>query len=186
MNYCPVCGSSEISLKIPDGDNRERYVCSNCGTIHYSNPNVVVGTIPSYEDKILLCKSGIEPRYWLWTLPAGFLENEEPLETGAARECVEEANAYSDDMKIFSIYSLIHISQIYIMYYGTLKDGKHSPGLEESFDTKLYAKEEIPWDELAFPIITENLKLFYEKGKPNMPYTGVVDKVDNEYIIKRN
>ena len=72
------------------------------------------------------------------------------------------------------------------MYYGTLRDGKHSPGLEESFDTKLYAKEEIPWDELAFPIITENLKLFYEKGKPNMPYTGVVDKVDNEYIIKRN
>ena len=72
------------------------------------------------------------------------------------------------------------------MYYGTLKDGKHSPGLEESFDTKLYTKEEIPWDELAFPIITENLKLFYEKGKSNMPYTGVVDKVNNEYIIKRN
>ena len=89
-------------------------------------------------------------------------------------------------MKIFSIYSLIHISQIYIMYYGTLRDGKHSPGLEESFDTKLYSEDDIPWDELAFPIITENLKLYYEKGKPTSPYTGIVDKVDNEYIITRN
>ena len=183
---CCKCGSSEISFEIPDGDNKERYVCKNCGYIHYQNPNIVTGCILEWENKILLCKRAIEPRINCWTLPAGFLENEEPLETGAARECVEEANAYSDDMKIFSIYSLIHISQIYIMYYGTLKDGKHSPGLEESFDTKLYAKEEIPWNELAFPIITENLKLFYEKGKPNMPYTGVVDKVDNEYIIKRN
>jgi hypothetical protein len=72
------------------------------------------------------------------------------------------------------------------MYYGTLKDGKHSPGLEESFDTKLYDKDEIPWDELAFPIITENLKLFYEKKKSDMPYTGIVDKVNNDYIITRN
>ena len=79
MKYCPVCGSSEINLKIPEGDNRERYVCNNCGTIHYSNPNVVVGTIPSYENKILLCKRAIEPRYGLWTLPAGFLENGESL-----------------------------------------------------------------------------------------------------------
>ena len=82
-----------------------------------------------------------------WTLPAGFLENKEPLEIGAARECEEESNAVGEDMRIFSIYSLIHISQIYIMYCGSLKDGKHSPGLEESLETKLYSKEEsnITW-----------------------------------------
>ena len=72
------------------------------------------------------------------------------------------------------------------MYYGTLKDGKHSPGIEESFDTKLYSKNEIPWDDLAFPIITENLKLFYETEKSEKPHTGNVDKINNEYIITRN
>ena len=153
MKYCSSCGS-EVELKIPEGDNLPRYCCTSCDYIHYQNPKIVTGTLPIKEDTILLCKRAIHPRQGLWTLPAGFLENEEPLETGAARECVEEANAYSDDMKIFSIYSLIHISQIYIMYYGTLRDGKHSPGLEESFDTKLYSEDDIPWDELAFPIIT--------------------------------
>ena len=103
MKYCPVCGSSEINLKIPEGDNRERYVCNNCGTIHYSNPNVVVGTIPSYENKILLCKRAIEPRYGLWTLPAGFLENGESLEDGAKRETKEETEA---DVKMGSIYTI--------------------------------------------------------------------------------
>jgi len=119
-------------------------------------------------------------------LPAGFLENKEPLEIGAARECEEESNAIGEDMRIFSIYSLIHISQIYIMYCGTLKDGKHSPGLEESLETKLYSKEEIPWDDLAFPIITENLKLFYKKDKTEKPHIGIIDKINNEYKITRN
>ena len=186
IKNCSQCGSNRIDFAVPSGDNKKRYICKSCGFIHYQNPNIVSGSILEWDNKILLCKRAIEPRINCWTLPAGFLENEEPLETGAARECVEEANSYSDDMKIFSIYSLIHISQIYIMYYGTLRDGKHSPGLEESFDTKLYSKNNIPWDELAFPIITENLKLYYEKGKPTSPYTGIVDKKDNEYIITRN
>ena len=186
IKNCSQCGSSNINFSVPSGDNRNRYICKDCGYIHYQNPNIVAGSILEWNNKILLCKRAIEPRINCWTLPAGFLENEEPLEAGAARECIEEANAYSDDMRIFSIYSLVHISQIYIMYYGTLKGGKHSPGPEESFDTKLYSKDEIPWSELAFPIINENLKLFYEKGITNTPHTGSVDKVNNEYIITRN
>ena len=183
---CCKCGSSEISFEIPDGDNKERYVCKNCGYIHYQNPNIVTGCILEWENKILLCKRAIEPRLNTWTIPAGFLENEEPLEVGAARECEEEANATPVDMRIFSIYSLVHISQIYVMFYGKLKDGKHSPGLEESFETKLYSKEEIPWSELSFPIITENLKLFYDLEKSNKPFTGIIDKVNSNYVNKRN
>ena len=180
---CCKCGSSEISFEIPDGDNKERYVCKNCGYIHYQNPNIVTGCILEWENKILLCKRAIEPRLNTWTIPAGFLENEEPLEVGAARECEEEANATPVDMRIFSIYSLVHISQIYVMFYGKLKDGKHSPGLEESFETKLYSKEEIPWSELSFPIITENLKLFYDLEKSNKPFTRlIIDKVNSKNI----
>tara|TARA_B110000261_G_scaffold91060_1_gene103675 strand:+ start:581 stop:1153 length:573 start_codon:yes stop_codon:yes gene_type:complete len=186
IKNCSQCGSDKINFTVPQGDNRERYVCQSCGFIHYQNPNIVAGSILEWDNKVLLCKRAIEPRINCWTLPAGFLENEESLEAGAARECEEEAHALSDDMRIFSIYSLVHISQIYVMYYGTLKDGKHSPGLEESFDTKLYSKEDIPWDELAFPVITENLKLFYENGKPDRPHTGSVDKINNDYIITRN
>ena len=94
MKFCSNCGSSKISLKIPEGDNRERYVCDSCNTIHYSNPNVVVGTLPTFEDKILLCKRAIEPRVGLWTLPAGFLENGESLLEGAWRE-TKEAVSYT-------------------------------------------------------------------------------------------
>ena len=186
IKNCSQCGSSKIDFAIPPGDNKKRYICGSCNFIHYQNPNIVAGCILEWEGKILLCKRAIEPRLNYWTLPAGFLENEEPLEFGAARESKEEANAYSNDLRIFSIYSLIHISQIYIMYYGTLKDGKHSPGLEESFETKLYAQKEIPWDELAFPIITENLKLFFDKEKTDKPHTGTVDKVGDEYKIIRS
>ena len=143
QKFCIVCGSP-TELKVPDGDNKERAVCTVCGHIHYQNPKIVSGCILEWENKILLCKRAIEPRLNYWTLPAGFLENEEPLEFGAARESKEEANAYSNDLRIFSIYSLIHISQIYIMYYGTLKDGKHSPGLEESFETKILDKN-VSW-----------------------------------------
>ena len=141
IKNCSQCGSNKINFAVPQGDNKERYICKSCGFIHYQNPNIVAGSIFRVDDKVLLCKRAIEPRINCWTLPAGFLENEEPLETGAARECIEEANAYSDDMKIFLYTVLIHISQIYIMYYGTLKNGKHSPGLEshliQSFTQKM-------------------------------------------------
>ena len=148
MKYCPVCGSSEINLKIPEGDNRERYVCNNCGTIHYSNPNVVVGTIPSYENKILLCKRAIEPRYGLWTLPAGFLENGESLEDGAKRETKEETEADVKMGSIYTIFNIPQINQVYVIHLASLQDLSFGP-TTESLDVKLFSKEDIPYDELA-------------------------------------
>ena len=141
MNYCSACGSSEISLKIPEGDNRERYVCKNCGTIHYSNPNVVVGTIPYYENKILLCKRGIEPRYGLWTLPAGFLENGESLNDGAKRETKEETRADVEMGMIYSIFNIPQINQIYVIHLAKLKDLSFG-STSESLDVKLFSKNE--------------------------------------------
>ena len=164
MNYCPVCGSSEVSLKIPDGDNRERYVCSNCGAIHYTNPNVVVGTIPSYEDKILLCKRGIEPRYGLWTLPAGFLENGESMSDGAKRETKEETQADVEMGMIYSIFNIPQINQIYVIHLAKLKDLTFGP-TSESLDVQLFDKDEIPYDELAFPFVSKTINYYFDDFK---------------------
>ena len=92
MKFCSSCGSN-VELSIPPGDNRQRFVCTSCGEIHYQNPKLVTGCIPEWKDRVLLCRRAIEPRYGLWTLPAGFMENEESAQQGAARETLEEANA---------------------------------------------------------------------------------------------
>ncbi len=164
MKFCPACGNSTI-MSIPDGDNRERQVCEHCDTIHYQNPNNVVGCLLEWEGKVLLCKRGIEPRYGYWTLPAGFMENQETTMEGAAREAREEANATAVDLRLFGVYNLPRISQVYIMFVGKLKNGFAEVG-EESLEVGLYAEADIPWDDLAFPIVVESLKRYFE-DRPN-------------------
>ena len=122
VNFCSNCGE-KVSLLIPDGDNRYRYVCNSCHTIHYQNPKIVTGCIPQWQDRVLLCKRAIEPRYGLWTLPAGFLENEETIVQGAMRETAEEANATVENMRLFCVFSIAHINQVYMMYRGDLVGG---------------------------------------------------------------
>jgi len=164
VKFCPACGKSTTN-RVPEGDNRERHVCDHCDTIHYQNPNNVVGCILEWENKVLLCKRAIEPRYGYWTLPAGFMENNETTMEGAAREAFEEANATATDLKLFGIYNLPRISQVYMMFIGGLKDGYLSTG-EESLEVGLFTEAEIPWDDLAFPIVIESLQRYFE-DRPN-------------------
>ena len=105
---------------VPDGDTRERAVCDNCGHIHYVNPRIVTGCLPVHEDQVLLCKRAIEPRYGFWTLPAGYLENGETVAVGAARETMEEANANVTGLELYTVFSLPHISQIYMFFLSEL------------------------------------------------------------------
>lgn len=161
MQYCSSCGNN-VTLQIPDGDNRERYVCQHCQEIHYQNPKNVVGCLLEWHGKILLCKRAIEPRKGYWTLPAGFMENNESTLEGAAREAFEEANAVAEDLKLFGVYNLPRISQVYMMFYGFLKDGVSSAG-EESLEVRLFNEDEIPWNELAFPVVVECLQRYYER-----------------------
>ena len=163
QKFCILCGSP-TKFKIPDGDNKERAVCTVCGHIHYQNPKVVSGCILEWEDKILLCKRATEPRSGYWTLPAGFLENNETVSEGALRETREEANAQSDDIKLFFMCDLRHISQIYMMYLGKLSKGEYSAG-PESTEVKLFSESEIPWDDIAFSVIEKTLKLYFEDKK---------------------
>ncbi len=168
MNYCSQCGASVI-IKTPEGDERPRYVCESCETIHYQNPKIVVGVLPTWQDKILFCRRAIQPRHGLWTLPAGFMENGETLEQGACRETYEEANAIVSNATLYTVISLPHISQVYMMYRGEIENGQHSPGIE-SLETRLLAVDEIPWDELAFRTIKKTLQCFVDdKASGNYP-----------------
>jgi ADP-ribose pyrophosphatase YjhB (NUDIX family) len=160
MNFCSHCGTP-VELKIPEGDHLPRYVCPACGTIHYQNPKVVVGSIPVWEDKILLCKRAIEPRHGLWTLPAGFMENEETTIEGALRETMEEAGARVEVIDLHTMFNLPHVNQVYVMFRAKLLDLDFGPG-PESLEVALYEEKDIPWSEIAFPVIEQTLRLFLE------------------------
>ncbi len=149
MNYCSHCGSAELSFEIPQGDNRSRFICKNCETIHYSNPKIVAGCLPVWENKVLLAKRSISPRYGFWNIPSGYLENGETVEEGAIREVWEEAQAEVNALQLKTIYSLPHINQVYIHFIGNLKNGVFGVG-EESLAVQLFSEEDIPWKELAF------------------------------------
>jgi len=161
MNYCSYCGSAQLVHKIPEGDNLPRFVCEACHNIHYQNPKIVVGCLPEWEDKILLCKRAIEPRYGLWTLPAGFMENNETLEQGAARETWEEAQARLEQLSLYTVFSLPHISQVYMIFRAQLRDLTFAPGIE-SLDVRFFSQDEIPWDDLAFPVIQKTLTHYFQ------------------------
>jgi ADP-ribose pyrophosphatase YjhB (NUDIX family) len=155
MNFCSECGA-RLAHRVPPGDNLPRYVCDACGTIHYQNPRMIVGCVAEWEGRILLCKRAIEPRYGLWTVPAGFLENGETTAAGAQRETLEEANARVEIDALFALYNLPHINQVYMLFRGRLQDLDFGPG-EESLETRLVDETEVPWSELAFATVRNTL-----------------------------
>ena len=180
MKYCSLCGDL-TEQKIPDGDSKHRHVCGSCDEIHYQNPKIIAGCLPVIGNKVLLCKRAIEPRYGYWTLPAGFMENEESTKEAALRETWEEALAKVESPRLFTLFDLPHISQVYLFYLGDLLDETFAPG-EESLEVGLFAEDEIPWGELAFPVITETLKLFFEDKKNNQQnfYRGSILRLPGE------
>ncbi|MGA2708288.1 MAG: NUDIX hydrolase [Steroidobacteraceae bacterium] len=149
MNFCSQCGAAVV-LKTPDGDHRPRFVCTNCGMIHYQNPRLVLGCVPEWEGRILLCRRAIEPRLGFWTVPAGFMENGETLQHAAARECYEEALATVEIGSLLALVSVTHAAQVHVMFRSKLLRPEYAPG-PESLEVALYDEADIPWDHLAFP-----------------------------------
>ena len=160
IRFCNSCGAA-VTHRIPEGDSLTRAVCDACGMVHYQNPKVVVGCLPVWGDRILICKRAIEPRYGLWTLPAGFMENNETAAEGAAREAMEEANAKVEIEDLYTVYSIPNISQVYMMFRARLVDADVSAG-PESLEVKLVTEDEIPWDQLAFAMVKLTLEHFLE------------------------
>lgn len=174
MNFCPICGSA-VEEKVPPLDNRMRFVCTKCETIHYTNPRIVVGCIPVFEEQVLLCRRAIEPRKGWWTVPGGFLENGERVEDGAIRETREEANATVDLSYLQTVYSIPHIGQVHMIFVARLVDGAFSPGIE-SLETKLFSQSAIPWDEIAFASARFALEHFFNSPRAAAPHLGYHDR----------
>ena len=159
MKFCSNCGRS-VSIKIPEGDDRGRYICDSCGMVHYQNPKMVVGCIPEHGERILLCRRAIEPQYGKWTIPAGYLENGETVTEGASREAFEEARARFKELIPYRLFNIRHVNQMYLIFCGELADNGFSAG-DESLDVRLFEESEIPWDQLAFKVIYTVLEHYF-------------------------
>ena len=160
-------------MKIPEGDTLLRFVCERCQTVHYENPKIVVGCLPEWEDRILLCKRAIEPRYGLWTFPSGFMEKNESLEEAAARETLEEAEAEVEVTQLYAVFSIPHVNQVYVVFRGTMKRAAFGPGLE-SLEVDLFKQADIPWSKLAFRVIHEILERYCEDGAQAAVHVGTI------------
>ena len=160
MKFCPSCAAPVVK-RVPPGDSLPRSVCDQCGIVHYENPKLVVGSIPSYEGKLLLCRRAIEPRYGYWTLPAGFMENAETAGQAALRETMEEAGARIELGPVFSLVSVPLVNQVHLFYRARLLDLEFKPG-EESLEVALFEEKDVPWPQIAFRTVGFTLKQWFE------------------------
>lgn len=160
IKHCKECGNAVVYRIPDDGDTKQRAVCPNCGTVHYENPLNVVGTVPIWQDKVLLCKRNIEPRRGKWTLPAGFMELHETTAEGAARETVEEAGAQFEMQGLFTLLNVARVGQVHLFYRAQLNSDVFDPGYE-TMEARLFSESEIPWDEIAFRTTKETLEHFF-------------------------
>jgi len=159
MKFCPSC-ASPLAKRVPPGDSLPRYLCDACGSIHYENPRLVVGCIPEWDGRILLCRRAIEPRYGYWTLPAGFMENGETIAQGAARETLEEAGARVELTAPFSMISVPYVNQVHMFYRARLMDLEFKPG-DESLEVSLVEEAQVPWKDIAFRTVGLTLKHWF-------------------------
>ncbi|MBE7416659.1 MAG: NUDIX hydrolase [Ideonella sp.] len=160
IKHCRACGTV-VEYRVPSDDNRERAVCPRCGTVHYENPLNVVGTVPVWGEQVLLCKRAIEPRYGLWTLPAGFMELGETTAEGAVRETTEEAGARIELQGLFSLLNVVRVGQVHLFYRARLLDERFDPGTE-TIEARLFHEHEVPWEQIAFRSVRETLQRFFE------------------------
>jgi len=170
FKHCPNCGAA-VDYRIPADDNRERAVCPACASIHYQNPLNVVGTLPVWEadGRVLLCRRAIAPRHGLWTLPAGFMELGETTAEGALRETQEEAGAQVELLPLYSLLNVVKVGQVHLFYRARLLSPHFEPG-PESLEARLFAQDEIPWDEIAFRTTRETLHRYFEDRLAGRPF----------------
>ena len=160
IKHCKNCGTAVVYRVPDDGDTKDRAVCPACNTIHYENPLNVVGTVPYWGDKVLLCKRNIEPRFGKWTLPAGFMEMSETVAEGAARETLEESGAQFTLEGFFSLLNVPRVGQVHVFYLARLLSDVFDPGFE-TMEARLFADDEIPWDEIAFRTVKDTLEHYF-------------------------
>jgi len=160
VKFCSHCGQP-VTLRTPEGDHLPRHVCEACGTIHYQNPKLVVGCVPEYEGRILLCRRAIEPRHGYWTIPAGFMENGETTQDGARRESREEALAEVEIGTLLAVVHVLHADQVHVMFRARLPEPRFGAGAE-SLEVMLCEESAIPWQDIAFRSVDFALRRYFE------------------------
>jgi len=185
MKFCSQC-AHPVVFDIPPDDTLPRHICKNCKTIHYQNPKIVVNTIPFWKEKsvltVLLCRRAIEPRMGFWTLPGGFMENNETTEEAALRETIEEAGADIIVHDLFSLMNLPTVQQVHLFYLAGLKSLSFSPGLE-TLETQMFTEAEIPWDEIAFTSVGRALELFFSDQKKAINGESKLHSIDLKQLF---
>lgn len=156
VKFCSDCGGP-IEVRIPQNDDRERFICAHCEAVHYRNPRIVAGCLVTHGEQVLLCRRAIAPRRGYWTLPAGFLENGETVAEGALRETWEEARAEVELEGLYTLFNLPHINQVYMFYRARLPAPRFASG-PESLEVALFDAPRIPWQELAFGAVEHSLR----------------------------
>ena len=174
IKHCKNCGAAVVYRIPDDGDAKQRAICPSCQTVHYDNPLIVVGTLPVWGEQVLLCKRNIEPRRGRWTLPAGFMELSETVMQGAARETVEESGAQFEMGNFFSMVNVAKVGQVHLFYLAQLQSDRFEPGLE-TLEARLFAEDEIPWDEMAFRTVAQTLKCFFADRRAGQFVTHIID-----------
>ena len=174
IKHCRNCGAAVVYRLPDDGDTRVRAVCPACETIHYENPLNVVGTVPHWGDKVLLCKRNIEPRWGKWTLPAGFMELGETAAQGAMRETDEESGAQIELEGLITVLSVPRVGQVHMYWCAKLLSEEFAPG-HETLEARLFTEDEIPWDEIAFKTVLETLKCYFADRRSGAFGVHVID-----------
>ncbi len=157
----------QFDRRVPEGDNRERLVCADCGFVAYENPKIVVGSVVAHDGRVLLCRRAIEPRRGFWTLPAGYMENGETIAEGAAREAWEEAQVRIEIDGILAVFSISRLGQVQVIFRARFATDSADPPYaagDESLEVGLFGWDRIPWNEIAFPSVHWALKAWRDLG----------------------
>ena len=150
MKFCSNCGHS-ISFGVVENEHLPRFYCQNCGTIHYQNPKIIVGCLPVYQGKIMLCRRGIEPQRGFWNIPGGFMENNESVEAGATREMYEETGVTVRIIGLHSVYSVVQVNQVHLHFLVEVLDPDNAVLNDETTEIAYYTEGgDFPWDDIAF------------------------------------
>jgi ADP-ribose pyrophosphatase YjhB (NUDIX family) len=163
VRYCPLCGAGLVR-RIVARDLRVHPVCSACGFVCYLHPKLVAITIPVRDGRVLLARRAIEPAHGLWTFPGGYVDWGEDVAAAARREMREEVGLDLAPAGLVGIYSYAEAPVVIVAYHVTVPDGlEAAPDTHEVSEIGYFAREEIPWDALAFRSTREALEDWFRR-----------------------
>ena len=162
FKFCPRCAGHLHLRQVKDGEP-ERLVCEECSFIFYLGPKLVAAVICNVDGGILMTQRAIEPGYGKWTFPGGFMDRGETAEAAARREAREEAGVEVEVGPILGLYSYEGQVPVIAVYTGRVTGGKLEP-LDETMAVKVFPRDGLPWEEMAFHSTQQALADYVRSG----------------------